>query len=196
MHFKPLSLLFFIVTFSISTGALSHTGVDAGSHHGSFIQGLLHPLSGSDHLAAMVAVGLWSAVALRSLWQAPLSFVFLLTIGALAGFSGFEPPAVEPIIGASMLILGLLVAARKGMPVTAVVALVGVFAFFHGVAHGTEPAAGERMATLMGMVITTASLHLAGVALGHFVMRQRRWLSRVVGVSVAVLGGYTLLQVV
>lgn len=196
MHFKPLGLLFFIVIFSISTGALSHTGVDAGSHHGSFIQGLLPPLSGNDHLAAMVAVGLWSAVALRSLWQAPLSFVFLLTIGALAAFSGFEPPVVEPIIGASMLILGLLVAARKGMPVTAVVALVGVFAFFHGVAHGTELAAGERMATLMGMVITTACLHLAGVALGHFVMRQRRWLSRVVGVSVAVLGGYTLLQVV
>ena len=160
------------------------------------MQGLLHPLSGSDHLAAMVAVGLWSALALRSPWQAPLAFVALLSVGAVAGFAGFEPPAVEPMIAASMLVLGLLVAARKGLPVAAAMALVGMFAFFHGVAHGVELVAAERILAFLGMLITTAGLHLAGVALGHFVMRQRRWLSRAVGSGVALLGGYTLAQLV
>lgn len=196
MRFKPLNALFLIAASAISTTASAHTGVDADSFHGSFMQGLLHPLSGSDHLATMVAVGLWSALALRSPWQAPLAFVALLSVGALAGFAGFEPPVVEPIIGASMLVLGLLVAARKGLPVAAAVALVGMFAFFHGVAHGVELAAGGRTLALLGMVITTAGLHLAGVALGHFVMRQRRWLSRAVGSGVALLGGYTLAQLV
>lgn len=196
MRCKPLNALLFIAACAISTGAMAHTGVDAGSPHNSFMQGLLHPLSGSDHLAAMLAVGVWSALALRSLWQAPLAFVAMLSVGALAGFAGFEPPVVEPMIAASLLILGLLVAARKGLPLAAVVALVGVFAFFHGVAHGVELAASERMVALAGMITTTAGLHLAGVALGHFVMRQRRWLSRGMGAGVALLGGYSLLQLV
>lgn len=196
MRFKPLNALFVIAACALSTAASAHTGVHAGSFHGSFMQGLLHPLSGSDHLAAMVAVGLWSALALRSPWQAPLAFVALLSVGAAAGFAGFQAPAVEPVIAASMLVLGLLVAARKGLPVAAAVLLVGLFAFFHGVAHGVELAAGERTLALLGMVITTAGLHLAGVALGHFVMRQRRWLSRAVGSGVALLGGYTLAHLV
>lgn len=196
MRFKPQNALFLIAACTLSTLASAHTGVDAGSFHSSFMQGLLHPLSGSDHLAAMVAVGVWSALALRSPWQAPLVFVALLSVGALAGFTGFEPPAVEPMIAASLLVLGLLVAARKGLPVAAAALLVGVFAFFHGVAHGVELTAGERTLALLGMLISTAGLHLAGLALGHFVMRQRRWLSRAVGSGLALLGGYTLAQLV
>ena len=84
---KPVFTSFFL-TLATTGAALAHTGTDGGSHHGAFMSGLLHPLSGTDHLAAMVAVGIWSAVALRTAWQAPLAFVALLALGALAGFAG------------------------------------------------------------------------------------------------------------
>jgi urease accessory protein len=163
---KPVFSSFFL-TLATTGAALAHTGADSGSHHGAFMSGLLHPLSGTDHLAAMVAVGIWSAVALRTAWQAPLAFVALLALGALAGFAGFQPPGVEPTIAASIVVLGLLISWRKGFPLGGVVSLVGVFAFFHGVAHGSELAGGAQLAALAGMVISTAGLHLAGVGLGR-----------------------------
>jgi hydrogenase/urease accessory protein HupE len=135
-------LMSFFVAASTAGSALAHTGADGGGHHSTFMDGLLHPLSGTDHLAAMVAVGIWSAVALRTVWQAPLAFVALLAVGALAGFAGFQPPGVEPAIAASIMVLGLLISWRKGFPLGGVVSLVGVFAFFHGVAHGAELAGG------------------------------------------------------
>lgn len=188
--------LLFIASCAISTGAAAHTGVDSGSAHGSFMQGVLHPLSGTDHLAAMVAVGVWSALALRSVWQAPLAFVLMLGVGALAGFSGLQTPAVEPMIAASMLVIGLLVALRQGLHMGLAVTLVGAFAFFHGVAHGVELADGQRQLALVGMVMTTAALHLTGVGLGHFLMRQRRVWSQTLGAGVALLGSYTLWSLV
>jgi len=125
MH-KALKRLFssFFMTLASTGAALAHTGADGGSHHGAFMSGLLHPLSGTDHLAAMVAVGIWSAVALRTAWQAPLAFVALLAVGALAGFAGFQPPGVEPAIAASIMVLGLLISWRKGFPLVGVVSLV------------------------------------------------------------------------
>jgi urease accessory protein len=191
-----LNALFFIAISAVSTCASAHIGIDSGDSHSSFIQGLIHPLSGTDHLAAMVAVGLWSALALRSVWQAPLAFVLMLSIGALAGFAGFQSPAIEPMIAASMLVIGLLVTMRQGMPMQVAVALVGVFAFFHGLAHGVELAEGQRQLALLGMVMTTVALHLTGVGLGHFLAHQRRGLSQLAGVGVAALGTYGLWQLV
>lgn len=198
---KAVTAIFSSIFLTIATSgaAWAHTGGDGGSHHGNWMEslsdGLLHPLTGTDHLAAMLAVGIWSAVALRGLWQAPLAFVSMLAVGALAGFGGFEPAGIEPMIAASMLVLGLLIATRQGLALAAAVALVGVFAFFHGLAHGVELAADERIAALAGMVIGTAGLHLAGVGIGHFILKHQHALQRVVGAAVAVLGGYTLTQV-
>jgi urease accessory protein len=94
--------------------------------------GLLHPLTGADHLAAMVAVGLWSALVARRAWPdllwAPLGFAALLLAGAVLGLAGVGMPAVEPMIAASLLVLGLLVATRVRLPGLAAAALVGVFA--------------------------------------------------------------------
>ena len=178
-----------------TTGAvLAHTGADSGSHHGAFMSGLLHPLTGTDHLAAMVAVGIWSAVALRTAWQAPLAFVALLAVGALAGFAGFQPPGVEPAIAASILVLGLLISWRKGLPVGCMVSLIGVFAFFHGVAHGAELAGGAQLAALAGMVLSTAGLHVAGVGLGRLVLAHQHRVRQGVGAALTMLGTWLLMQ--
>ena len=113
--FKTLAL----ATLALPLAALAHTGADAGLHHG-LVAGFMHPLTGVDHLAAMVAVGLWSALAARRAWPdllwAPLAFAGMLLVGALMGLAGLQLPAVEPMIAASLLVLGLLVATRAHLP--------------------------------------------------------------------------------
>ena len=190
---KPVFTSIFL-TLAFAGAALAHTGADSGHDHGAFVNGLMHPLTGTDHLAAMVAVGVWSAVALRTVWQAPLAFVALLAVGALSGFAGFQPPGVEPAIAASIAVLGLLISWRKGFPLGGVVPLVGVFAFFHGVAHGAELAGGAQVAALTGMVITTASLHLVGVALGRLVLAHQKRVRQAVGAALTMLGTWLLMQ--
>jgi len=176
--------------------ALAHTGADAGAHHHGFLAGFMHPLTGLDHLAAMLAVGLWSALAARNgreLLAAPLGFAAMLLAGALMGLAGVALPAVEPMIAASLLVLGLLVFTRKRLPALASAALVGVFAVFHGLAHGQE-LAGESDAalTLAGMLAATVLLHAAGIGLGWALRHANRWLPRLAGVAVALLGAALL----
>jgi urease accessory protein len=177
---------------ALPLAAAAHTGADAGLHHG-LGAGFLHPLSGPDHLAAMVAVGLWSALTARRAWPdllwAPLGFALMLLAGSLLGLAGVQLPAVEPMIAASLLVLGLLVFTRRRLPAVAAAALVGVFAVFHGVAHGQE-LAGESGAalTLGGMLAATVLLHAGGIAIGRALRNGHRWMPRVAGAAVAIFG--------
>lgn len=182
---------------ALPLSALAHSG--AGAHtHGlvdSFAHALAHPFTGADHLAAMLAVGVWSAIAVKPVWRAPAVFVALLLMGAMAGFAGFSVPGVEPMIAASVLVLGLLVAVQKQMPWIAAASLAGVFAFFHGAAHGYELAGDsslEAIAALLGMASGSALLHLTGVGLGQAFMQRHRWIPRVAGVATAMLGAFML----
>lgn len=169
--------------------ALAFAHLDGAAHsHGGFASGLAHPFTGADHLAAMLAVGVWSALAIRPVWAAPLAFVALLAVGALAGFMGLAVPGVEPMIAASLLVLGLLVAWRTHLPTAAAVALTGGFAFFHGAAHGGELGGADQWAALLGMVLATAALHCAGIALGSAVAARARWMPLAAGLSTALLG--------
>ena len=187
MTLRPRVLLFAVLLAGAGAAGAHPSGV---SHvHPDFLAGLLHPLTGADHLAAMLAVGMWSALAVRPVWLAPAAFVAMLVAGALAGFAGLSVPAVEPMIAASLLVIGLLVAARRGLPVAAAAGLVGAFAFFHGAAHGVELADGAQFAALAGMVLTTCALHAAGIAIGRWT-----WLSRIAGSGVALLGATLLLR--
>ena len=180
--------------------ASAHVGADgAATHvHAGFMQGLAHPFTGLDHLAAMVVVGLWSASAARDardlLW-APLGFAALLLAGASAGLAGMQVPAVEPMIAASLLVIGLLVTTRLRLPGPVAAAVVGVFAVFHGVAHGYE-LAGDHGAGLAiaGMVLATALLHTAGIAIGWTLRQRGAWLPRVAGAAVALFGAALLAQ--
>lgn len=161
--------------------------------------GLLHPLGGMDHLLAMLAVGVWSAVSARragpALLWGPLAFANMLVLGALLGLQGLGGPVVEPMVAASVLALGLLVLTRQGMHAAASMLLVGGFAVFHGLAHGAELAAsGNAFAAVAGMFSATMALHMAGVAMGWALRATNVWATRATGAAVAVSGMALLLK--
>ncbi|QIM52674.1 HupE/UreJ family protein [Hydrogenophaga crocea] len=181
---SPLKTLVTLTLLGTGSLALAHVGADQGDHHG-LLAGFLHPVTGLDHLAAMVAVGLWSATTTRRFWLAPLAFALTLLVGALLAQGGLSLPAIEPMIAASMLVVGLLLAARARLPEALGAALVGGFALFHGAAHGQELAG---MTALAGMVAGTAALHLAGMGLGRLLLRHSVWWGRVAGAAVTLMG--------
>ena len=191
---KFLKLSALALVMSAPTWVHAHTGHTATAFSG-LTDGLFHPFTGLDHLAAMLAVGVWSAVAVRPVWMAPLAFVVMLTLGALLGFAGVQVPAVEPMIAASLLVIGLLMARRQNMPWTAAAALAGVFAVFHGAAHGSELSAVQAWSALAGMVTGSALLHAAGVLIGQR-MTNRPWLQRGTGGALALMGSSLLVGLV
>ena len=190
MFGKNLKTIVLIASAAVSTGANAHLGTDAGVHH-SFLDGLMHPLTGMDHMAAMLAVGLWSAMtatSARRVWLAPVCFAGMLMVGALLGLGGLQLSGVEPMIAASLLVLGLLVATKAQLHGVLAAGVVGVFAVFHGIAHGTELAGGSNgWAPLVGMLVATVGLHLAGVGIGLALRSYPAWLRRVAGGLVAVV---------
>ena len=153
--------------------------------------GIAHPLTGLDHLCAMIAVGLWAAQrGGRALWAVPLAFVSMMTLGAVVGMSGHALPFVEQGIAASVLILGILIAAALRLPLAASIILVGAFALFHGFAHGAEmPATASGFAYGLGFVAATAGLHLLGIRLGLTARKLAvEQVVRYAGVAIAVGG--------
>ena len=185
---------------ALPLSALAHVGADAGGHHNfldTAAHALAHPFTGADHLAAMLAVGAWSALTVTPAWRAPAAFVALLVAGAAAGFAGLSVPGVEPMIAASVLVLGLLVAVRKKMPWVLAAALAGVFAFFHGAAHGLELAGDNGWATvgaLAGIALGSGLLHITGMVLGKAVMQRHQWLAKLGGAATAALGAVMLMR--
>jgi urease accessory protein len=143
--------------------AWAHTGHGIGGAASGFV----HPFAGLDHMLAMIAIGAWAAQqAGRARWAVPLAFVTAMAVGALAGFAGYAMPSVEPMIAASVVALGLAVAAGIRAPVYAGVTIAALFALYHGNAHGTEAANAPLAAYLAGMLLATALLHGAGFATG------------------------------
>jgi urease accessory protein len=147
-----------------SVPAWAHTGSVAGG----FVGGLAHPVFGPDHVVAMVAVGLWGAfLGPPAIWLLPIVFPLVMAFGGTLGILGVPIPAVETGIATSAVVLGLMVAMAARPPLSAAAALVGVFAIFHGHAHGAElPAGVDAVAYSLGFVIATGLLHLSGIAFG------------------------------
>lgn len=143
----------------------AHTGAGV---IGGFSSGFLHPLTGLDHVTAMVAVGLWGAfLGEPAIWILPIVFPLVMTVGGALGVLGLPLPAVETGIALSAVALGLCVAcaARPSLGIAATV--VGIFAIFHGYAHGREmPGAANAVTYAIGFVIATGLLHLSGIAFG------------------------------
>jgi|SRR5882672_2014748 len=158
----------------------------------SLVAGLAHPLNGVDHILAMVAIGLWGAMAGgRALWAWPLAFVSAVLIGFAAGIMGLRVPLVEPAIAASIIVLGLLIAFAVRAPLWSGVVMAGVFAFFHGHAHGTEAAASgaEALPYACGFSLATAALHVIGLGAGLLIARSAGFpLLRAAGGLVAISG--------
>jgi urease accessory protein len=174
--------------------------LDPGEH-GSFLAGFSHPLFGTDHILAMVAVGLWAALlghALggRALWLVPSAFVVTMAAGFAAAMLDLPLPFVEPVILASVVVIGLLAAVALKVPTLAAMGMVGFFAFFHGHAHGGELGEAGAGAFAAGFIVATALLHADGVALGLALARflgsaRGRYATRAAGAATA-LGGLWL----
>lgn len=157
--------------------------------HGSFLAGFSHPLFGMDHVLVMVAVGLWAAqIGGKALWTVPSVFVGTMAAGFALALSGLSLPFVEPAILASVVALGLLVATAVRLPVASSAAVVGVFALFHGHAHGGELGSAGAFQFGVGFMLATALLHAAGIALSLGIARFLPFLTRIAGAMTALLG--------
>jgi urease accessory protein len=148
--------------------ALAHTGEGYG---GGFVAGFAHPILGWDHVAAMVAVGLWGAfLGAPAIWVLPVVFPLVMALGATAGIVGLPLPAVETGIALSAVVLGLMIVLAARLPLWIAGVIVGVFAIFHGYAHGTElPSSANAFAYAVGFVLSTGLLHMIGIAFGLLV---------------------------
>ncbi len=180
---------------AVTTGILIAATAPAFAHvnpadNGSFLAGFSHPLFGLDHIVVMVAVGLWAAtIGGRAIWAIPAAFVGAMVIGYLLSLTGLALPFAEPMILASVVALGLLIAAAVRLPVTIGVILVGLFAVFHGHAHGSELGVAAALPFGFGFALATALLHASGVGIGLF-LGSGKGLGEAAGKIVArLLGG-------
>ncbi|WP_310415045.1 HupE/UreJ family protein [Chamaesiphon sp. OTE_8_metabat_110] len=153
------------ITLLLPSLASAHTGV---GDSGGYWQGLVHPFSGLDHILAMVAVGLWAAqIGGKALWVVPSAFMLAMAGSSVAGYFGLPLPGVEQGILASDFILGLLLLFAARLPLAISTGIVASLAIFHGYAHGAEmPATASGLSYGFGFIISTATLHLAGIGLG------------------------------
>lgn len=182
-----------VLTMSTSI-ASAHPGhlIHDPSDTTMLLLGFLHPLTGVDHLLAMVAVGIWSSMMLRTVRQAiltPLLFLVVLLAGAVSGIAGMRLPGIEPVIMASLLVLGLLLASRATVRDWVSISLVSFFALFHGLAHGMElPPGGLAAAYVAGFMAASLVLLLVGLFAGFQLKRSNRWVARTLGAGLATYG--------
>ena len=159
----PLALLLTIALLAAPAWAHEQQGQAVG-----FVTGLLHPVSGLDHVLAMVAVGLWGAqLGAPAIWLLPITFPLVMAMGAMLGFLGVPVPGIEYGVAASGILLGAMVMFEVRPPLAGAALLVGFFAIFHGHAHGTElPPGQSALLYSMGFVMATGGLHAAGIGIG------------------------------
>ncbi|MFN0038682.1 MAG: HupE/UreJ family protein [Burkholderiales bacterium] len=174
---------------------IAHAHVGQGDVAGGFISGLLHPISGLDHVVAMVAVGIWGAqLGVPAIWVLPVTFPIVMAFGGVLGGLGIPVPGIEVGIALSGIILGAMVLFSAKPPLWVAAVIVGVFAIFHGHAHGTElPDSANAISYSMGFVVATGSLHAAGILIG--VLHRWPWgakIMRACGAVIAATGGYFL----
>ena len=168
---KNLQTLVLAATTAVSASpALAHLDP---VEHGSLAAGFSHPLFGPDHILAMVAVGLWACtLGGRAILAVPAAFVGTMMLGFVAAMLELPLPFVEPVILASVVVIGLLSAVALRLPTGPAMALIGFFAFFHGHAHGGELGSAGAMEFAVGFAIATALLYGAGIGLGWLLGRS------------------------
>lgn len=177
----------------ILTPQMASAHVELSDAHNT-LHGFVHPLTGIDHILAMVIVGLLAAnLGGRALLSVPLSFIAMMMLGAFFGVSSFSFPFNETGIAVSVLVLGTLLAVGSRPPVALAMALVGTFAIFHGYAHGVEmPVDASGLFFSLGFVVATALLHCVGMGLGLFIQQilpeLAELLVKIGGSAVAVTG--------
>ena len=180
-----------LVAILLAASCATAWGHEAAGSAAGFVSGFTHPIVGWDHVVAMVAVGVWGALlGAPAIWMLPVLFPLIMAAGGALGVAGVELPAVEAGIAVSAIVLGAMVAAALQPPLWVALLMVGVFAVFHGHAHGTElPEAASPLTYSAGFVVATGLLHVAGIGIGSLV----RWPAgriavRAVGAAIALAG--------
>ena len=164
-HTSPLTLWIILVAVFWPLNAWAHVGSGAA---GGFLTGLQHPVSGLDHVIAMLAVGLWGAqLGAPAIWLLPVVFPMMMAMGGMLGLMGIPIPGVEIGIAVSAVVLGFMVLAEARLKIQLAMVIVAFFAMFHGHAHGTELPAGQSgLIYSIGFVAATGCLHGMGIAIG------------------------------
>jgi urease accessory protein len=194
MSLRSLLLLALLLGTAATADAHQTAGVAGG-----FASGFMHPMLGWDHVAAMVAVGLWGAVlGYPAIWQLPVVFPLVMTLGGVLGILGVPLPSVEIGIALSALVLGSMVLFAARPPLWLAAVIVGAFAVFHGHAHGTElPEAANPLAYGIGFVLATGLLHVCGILISLLSRwRVGRAVVRSGGAVIALAGAVFLLRAV
>jgi len=184
--FMGMVIVFFPAT------ALAHVGSGAA---GGFFIGIAHPVSGLDHVLAMIAVGLWGAqLGNPALWMLPVVFPMMMAGGGMLGLMGIPLPGVEIGIAISAIVLGAMVFAEARLKIQLAMIIVAFFAIFHGHAHGTELPTGQSgLLYSIGFVAATGCLHGVGIAIGMiYRWRKGRLALRAAGALVCVAGIFFL----
>ena len=179
-----------------STPTLAHTGTGLA---GGFVSGFAHPLTGFDHLLAMVSVGLWGAFLGRPLIYAlPVVFPGVMVLGAALGMLAIPVPMAELGVAISVLVLGACIALALRAPVWAASSIVAAFAIFHGYAHGRElPSAADPVGYSVGFVLATGTLHLVGIGVGFLNDRPGGiTVTRSLGAAIGAAGAWFLYRAV
>jgi urease accessory protein len=191
-----LGLLLLVLSLAWPAMVFAHT---RGGEVLGLTSGLLHPVSGLDHVLAMIAVGLWGAqLGTPAVWLLPVAFPMVMAFGGMLGLMGVMLPGIEVGIALSAIALGFAVFREARPPLWVAAFLVGFFAIFHGHAHGTElPPGANGVLYSLGFVIATGTLHAVGISIGLV----HRWPAgqtalRVVGAIVALAGVAFLWRVI
>jgi urease accessory protein len=165
---KRLVQLALLALCLVPTEALAHVGVGSTSE---FMHGFMHPLSGLDHQLAMILVGIFAyQLGGRALWLVPLTFVGVMAFGGFLGVMGVPVPFVEVGIALSVIVLGTIVAFGVKAPVAVAMAVIALFAIFHGHAHGSEmPLDTSGFEYAVGFMMATALLHASGIGIGFVI---------------------------
>lgn len=165
--------------------------------NGGFLNGVLHPLSGPDHLLAMISIGFISTqFGSKVLWKIPALFVTCVTFGLLVAHVGVYVPFVEIGVALSVVGCGAYIALSRNLPMTWIVVCTSVFAIVHGYAHGEGlTTSAHPVAYTVGLIVSTLVLHLFGVLVGYYarVARHTIYMVRYTGVVVGVSGVLLLL---
>lgn len=192
----PLLLLILLL---IPASALAHDDTTV-IQYGSFLAGFTHPVLGLDHLLAMLSVGILSAqMGGKAIWTVPLTFVLVMAGGGLLGLIGIGLTAVEIGIAISVLVLGVAIAADKSLPILVAMIAVGLFAIFHGYAHGAEmPTIARPLLYATGFLTGTAIIHIVGVLMGDIPQHYKAGptVLRILGGGIAVIGALFLFGVI
>ena len=185
------------ITLIVASVALLAFPSPLAAHEGGaaagLLSGLLHPVSGLDHVLAMLAVGIWGAqMGPPAIWVLPVTFPMVMALGGMLSLVGVPVPGVEIGIGLSALLLGLMVALERRPDLRGAAVLVGFFAIFHGYAHGAELPEGQSgILYSIGFVVSTGTLHASGIGVGliHRWDRGKRAL-RIAGAGIAASGAW------